>query len=392
MLSLSINIILIITLFWKYRLMERQMGDPLVIMMFFLIIYSITPVLYFFFDLKLLGLDNLPLINQNIYFLILNYLSLFYFIFLIAPIKRSSFTLNCDFIKTQKSQNTAAIFIFCYIISLSLASYYPWPKFNEDFQFGHSLVAFSKYFLLISFTKYLLEDRSHITGIALILLYSFIEGSRTFLFQSLFILLIIKQIKIRQFLIYLPLVFIFVFLLTTLTLLRAEMDLSSNEIMNGVIWVFSTETILSTYSTLQAINLQDIISNTYSPEEQFFIPFYSFSTLYINPIEYLNFIFNTNHIPFYDFEKLNPGKIGSMGGHYILAEHLFRFQYLFPFSILLEFLTYNILLLNTKKRIIKILIGSIAFMIIKSPIIVITKTIIGFIIAYYLIEKIIALE
>ena len=368
--------------------MDRQAGDPLVVMMSFSLIYTIIPALYFYFNLDLLGLENLELIDNDIYFQVLNYMSIFYFSFLIAPFKRSSFSINCDIRKSQKSLNTAIIFILCFIISFTLASYYPWPKFNEEFQTGHSLVAFSKYFLLISFLKFLLEDRNHIIGIVLILIYSFIEGSRTFLFQSLFIFLIAKQFKVRQLLIYFPVVLLFLTILTLLTLYRAEMDLSGNDIIQGVIWVFSTETILSTYSTLQAINLQKIITYTYLVEEQFFIPFYSLSTLFINPFELIDLIMNTTHTPFYDFEKLNPGKIGSMGGHFILAEHLFRFQYLFPLSILLELVAYNIILSKTKKRILQILVGSIAFMIIKSPILVVTKTIIGFIIAYFLLEKI----
>lgn len=381
MINIFINIILLILLVWKFRLNERLIADPFVIILSFSALYSLIPCIYLLSESDLIGLKNLPLIEKEIYLQLLNYISIVYLLLLLLPFSKNLILFSKKINKEKSTKVTILLFLSIYLVSIILAYFYPWPQFNEEFQFGHSLVALSKYFLLVSMVKLFTEERKYLIWISFVLFYCYVEKSRTFLIQSGIIFLLTSNIRFQKLLRYLPLLIFSFFFLTVFTLDRTGIEISFESIFKGAFWVLSSETIFSTYATIQSIDFQNIIDLKYTFEERFIIPFYSIFTLYINPSDLFQLLFNYSSKPFYDFIALHVGRIGVMGGHYFLAEHLFRFQYLFPFTIILEFLCFDFILRKIKTVQLHILIAGISFMIVKSPIIVITKTILFLFIA-----------
>lgn len=375
--SLLVNTILFIALFIKNKLYKNQISDPFTVILIFIFIYSFIPACYIFIDSDILNLQNWPLINKTNIRNLIDSSSILYIVLLIFYVHK------IDANNTHRiNRKNYLLFFLIWLISISTAYKFPWPEFGEDFTFGHTLVAYLKYFLLISFVKNYSEKKIvNMILIISILIFILIEHSRTFLFMFVISILYLNKVNFWKVLKYFPILLLFSTFLIYVTLSRNNIEFSY---INGILWVGSVETLFSTYSTLQAFDFQNFISMNFDLYEKIIIPIYSMIDIVINPEEIINQMFSSNIDSFYDYTKLYTNKISPMGGHFVFSEHLFRFQSLYIFTTAIEIFIFLSFIRNIKNQHFKILIVSMSFMIVKSPIVVILKTITLIFIAFYI--------
>lgn len=379
MIFLIINFLLITILFFRFKIYNRLVIDPLLVVLLFTFIYSFFPALYFFLELDNIGLNNLNLATKKGVFNLLNHTSFFYFILIFC--KRKWFNLDIIFIKKLDfSSYRFSIFILVYGITLMVGYLYPWPSFGVEFEFGHSVSAFLKYALLISYIENYLRSK-FLARIILFLFmgfFVFIEQSRTFLFLIIFSTICLNNLNFKNLYKFIIPTTTFIFILVFVTLTRSDIPVT----IEGLLWVISVETIFSTYSSLQAIDFVSSIKNIYVWEDIFFIPIYSFTDQLFNISDLYTSFSPYNLTSFYDYEELYGDKIAPMGGHFFLSEHLFKFLYLFPFTFIIQIIIFYKLLNKTKNILLKVSFLSLGFMMVKSPLIVILKTLIAIFIIY----------
>lgn len=373
MILLLLNLLAFSILIFRQNFRSRLLADPVVIIPAFIFTYTIIPYLYHIYKFELLGLSSFKLANLPNYSQLLNSATLFY---IFMSLKR--FVVLKNYVRDNNSNSPLWLYLITYACAIVLAVKYPWPSFGEEFKIGHSFLAIIKYLYILLFIRNY-KPKSFVKYLSVFgaLIFVFLEHSRTFMFMLMFGIIYMENIKLKSVISKFPLILTSLLVLVYVTAVRTGIDFD----FKTLFWVFSVETIFSTYGSIQASYwLPTFISN--SDITWLTLPFYGLIGLL------LDFMKIGSDSFYYNFTDVVPERISPMGGHLIFAEHLLRFGKIFLVTAYLQTYYYiSKVNYNLRSSSLQVALVSISFLIAKSTMVTIAYTVIILIILNVLISR-----
>jgi len=354
----------------------------------FMVLYNVFPVLYYLGIKPSFVKINMDLTYNEIFLerqlIISNITILIYAVFLLLIDNKFKFNINY---KNKFVLNIKVLYFLFYPITLYFVIHFPWPEHGEAITFGNSIAAYLK----------------NIELVLLIMIFVFYPNSKKFLYLFSYIIIILIDTQRtpllvafiayiitgnnRNFFKYGFVFFIGIIILSIIAIYRNGVSITPIDML----YPFYNEGIFGSYCVLQS--LQIIQNYEYNIFTNIYLILAPFHDLIIKLVPNFYFeIFNTNKQYLYWLGQFlsnmqNNGYLSEqwtpMGGFFYIAEYNLMIPYIGPivFIIILYFLIKKINKL--KNEVIKVILYSNLFLLIKAELYIAMKYILFLLIAYY---------
>ena len=332
----SFTVLFCITGLIKLTIKNFSFFSPITIFYLLSLFYPTMLIYHYEFNQNF---DYLTLtLNQKVLFkfLFINLLNIFFFYITTFNINTRKINQTDNYFNLSSSQFRLNLIIFYFLLffCLILSFHFGWHSFTRYFDPSYSLMyTITSHIKMLVLALGLIVISQNILKIniiifILILLLSFVDGSRTFLLYFLCGYFFISSFKndkssnnvIRN-------LFCFILAILILLLIRFSEVHISDKFLDG----FFVEGLYGVYSTLQIISLMDIVDFTEVTS------IYSISDTFLNLISRNVFI---DHSLFYDFisryEYLLDLPFSPLGGQVYIGSFYFYFGF-FQFIFIIVF-------------------------------------------------------